>query len=218
MKSIFLTLFLFVHTSKFCICYNAKDLNYHADCLVNAIITDDEMDQDFIKRNIAIRCSDQDVLDSKMMSLSYFYSNFVDNDVVKHFESEECIKKFILFYDSLTSLNESLQDDKDKVACVFMCKEVTRILYGMLYSNLDTQKKKDLESEKNNFLKKLENKVEDNPIKELIMISSNPVVDTEKIHDDLPFTKNLNSDQLQQIFLRMLKDCISSNRFETVVK
>jgi hypothetical protein len=180
--------------------FNGKDLKWHTDCLVNSILTGEDLDASFVKQHLSIGCDQKDFEDNEDENPESISKIFFDNQVVQRFKEEDCIKKIEEFCNILNHLFKESHDVYEKTACIIVGKEVCRNTFGVLFNNLNKEDRDKLEVAKNCFLEGLKTKnlikEQDLPLKNNINLSNNAV---EKIYSELPFLKDIPKEQLNKI-------------------
>lgn len=142
--------------------YNAKDLRWHTDCLVNCLLTGDDLDEPFVKKHLSIGCDEEDIQNVTNQDFNKIYGNFYGNLIIQPLKEEIAIVKFKELSEILKDIYEKGDNPKLRAACIIVEKEVSRSLFGVYYMSLKGEKGVLAENAKKQFLDGLEFKKEEN--------------------------------------------------------
>lgn len=197
--------------------YNGRDLAWHTGCLVNSVLTEDDLDIPFVKRHLNIGCDPQDIADTRAEALETIRENFLTSQVIKLFETESCITKFRELFGLLDQIFQAPQDDAEKAACILVAKAVSRELFGTLFANIKNDAKRtELEGARKTFLRQLDAKrlaaaeaPEDVPARRSPRKQASPSLDQPafpaeiiaQIHAAFPYIASLSPQQLREMIL-----------------
>lgn len=202
-----------------CVAYNGRDLIERTELLVNAIMTGDDFDKSFVKRQLNIECNHKDIADTQRDRLETIRGNFLTNPVTEVFKREGWLEKFNEFSGILEEIFSTSDSGTEKAACIIIAKSVTHNLFGTLCASIKGELTKPvLEESKRIFLASLEIKpmaeaearsAYVQPPARQVLVSLDQLLaaigDAKGINEALPFTKGLTSAQLEQIVLHVLK-------------
>ena len=212
-KKYYLIVLAIMVLAESCVAYNGRDLKFHTECLVDSVLTGEDLDISFVRRHLSIGCDQQDITDTRDEDVGDIIEIFLTNPIISIFREEGCIAKFRELSGIFSEIFRAPASDGERAACILVSKEVSRNLFCTLFDSIkDTASKERLEGERRTFLDKrapkrlsvAETFEEEKAIVHSPKVHSPPVLSAEviaQIQAALPYLTTLSSQQLGEMVI-----------------
>ena len=142
--------------------YNPEDLRWHTECLINSILTNDELDKPFIKTHLKINCDEEDIEVIEKNSIDRIKNNFLNDQAIASLKEEGQIGNYKTFFSLIDEIYKTAETDEDQIqqaSCILVFKEVSDALiysYNRASKVLNEKKIGDL---KHNAIEEIEQEI-----------------------------------------------------------